>query len=105
LPTPPSATQSYPPSLHDALPICPYLARLEPPQQLLEAFHVHRVLEAILYGLFHERMVGNIAVAGAQVFRTGELVREHHRQQILGDRKSTRLNSSHVKISYAVYCL
>src|SRR5690606_41586940 len=24
---------------------------------------------------------------------------------ILGDRKSTRLNSSHVKISYAVFCL
>src|SRR5690606_39628745 len=25
--------------------------------------------------------------------------------QIRGDRKSTRLNSSHVKISYAVFCL
>src|SRR5690606_41794275 len=25
--------------------------------------------------------------------------------QYLGDRKSTRLNSSHVKISYAVFCL
>src|SRR5690606_39682396 len=25
--------------------------------------------------------------------------------QALGDRKSTRLNSSHVKISYAVFCL
>src|SRR5690606_42005217 len=24
---------------------------------------------------------------------------------VLGDRKSTRLNSSHVKISYAVFCL
>src|SRR5690606_40216826 len=24
---------------------------------------------------------------------------------LLGDRKSTRLNSSHVKISYAVFCL
>src|SRR5690606_23259075 len=27
------------------------------------------------------------------------------RQAFLGDRKSTRLNSSHVKISYAVFCL
>src|SRR5690606_40554187 len=27
------------------------------------------------------------------------------RRMILGDRKSTRLNSSHVKISYAVFCL
>src|SRR5690606_40119046 len=25
--------------------------------------------------------------------------------KLLGDRKSTRLNSSHVKISYAVFCL
>src|SRR5215475_16147662 len=28
-----------------------------------------------------------------------------HRQHVPGDRKSTRLNSSHVKISYAVFCL
>src|SRR3989442_8284602 len=27
---------------------------------------------------------------------------DHHR---IGDRKSTRLNSSHVRISYAVFCL
>src|SRR5690606_40530588 len=27
------------------------------------------------------------------------------RELIIGDRKSTRLNSSHVKISYAVFCL
>src|SRR5690554_7699342 len=26
-------------------------------------------------------------------------------QQVCGDRKSTRLNSSHVRISYAVFCL
>src|SRR5215469_8225938 len=29
----------------------------------------------------------------------------HDRQRLLGDRKSTRLNSSHVEISYAVFCL
>src|SRR5690606_41073518 len=29
----------------------------------------------------------------------------HGRTDDLGDRKSTRLNSSHVKISYAVFCL
>src|SRR5215217_7852461 len=27
------------------------------------------------------------------------------RQKLLGDRKSTRLNSSHANISYAVFCL
>src|SRR5207302_2448706 len=34
------------------------------------------------------------------------VVREAERKnQFAGDRKSTRLNSSHVKISYAVFCL
>src|SRR5690606_41923940 len=32
-------------------------------------------------------------------------VRGRLRKGIRGDRKSTRLNSSHVKISYAVFCL
>src|SRR5699024_11284699 len=31
--------------------------------------------------------------------------REHQRQLPAQDRKSTRLNSSHVSISYAVFCL
>src|SRR3712207_8814772 len=30
---------------------------------------------------------------------------EPDREQLLGDRKSTRLNSSHANISYAVFCL
>src|SRR5690606_41153710 len=30
---------------------------------------------------------------------------QRQRQHPTGDRKSTRLNSSHVKISYAVFCL
>src|SRR5438874_6763056 len=29
----------------------------------------------------------------------------HHRERDQRDRKSTRLNSSHVEISYAVFCL
>src|SRR5690606_40313202 len=29
----------------------------------------------------------------------------HQARQVVTDRKSTRLNSSHVKISYAVFCL
>src|SRR5690606_41052953 len=36
--------------------------------------------------------------------RVRRLVRARRRQRI-EDRKSTRLNSSHVKISYAVFCL
>src|SRR5436309_9253599 len=45
--------------------------------------------------------------------RPGGVLLEHHRKHMAGergigihlDRKSTRLNSSHVKISYAVFCL
>src|SRR5690606_42079983 len=33
------------------------------------------------------------------------LVNVYNESFIAGDRKSTRLNSSHVKISYAVFCL
>src|SRR5690625_5846543 len=35
----------------------------------------------------------------------GLFVHSQHVQQIIRDRKSTRLNSSHVAISYAVFCL
>src|SRR5437868_11422223 len=31
--------------------------------------------------------------------------RQRHQASLSGDRKSTRLNSSHVSISYAVFCL
>src|SRR5690606_40574959 len=41
---------------------------------------------------------GGVSLAGAEDrFRTFA--------EVSGDRKSTRLNSSHVKISYAVFCL
>src|SRR5690606_40248302 len=53
--------------------------------------------------------VGELFLRGAQVL---ELLAEHigsSHHDIVGllrqDRKSTRLNSSHVKISYAVFCL
>src|SRR5690606_40095096 len=32
-------------------------------------------------------------------------IKDLHKWERAGDRKSTRLNSSHVKISYAVFCL
>src|SRR5690606_41394706 len=35
----------------------------------------------------------------------GRQRQRHHLQRQREDRKSTRLNSSHVKISYAVFCL
>src|SRR5439155_14402052 len=52
-------------------------------------------------GVHHPEMVRSgvtiDASAGASRYRPGEIVKR--------DRKSTRLNSSHVAISYAVFCL
>src|SRR5690606_25791541 len=43
--------------------------------------------------------------AGLLHFLLGRYVVGHFHASAPGDRKSTRLNSSHVKISYAVFCL
>src|SRR5436309_9218520 len=54
------------------------------------------------------RSDGGAVVHGASERRLafGELVAEAAKLPVPGeDRKSTRLNSSHVKISYAVFCL
>src|SRR5690554_7749471 len=40
----------------------------------------------------------------AEIARLG-IVMGGHPETFAGDRKSTRLNSSHVRISYAVFCL
>src|SRR2546430_13727147 len=49
-----------------------------------------RLLRALVYGSFNPRR------------RTPRRVDE---STLIGDRKSTRLNSSHSQISYAVFCL
>src|SRR5690606_40342918 len=80
------------------------------------AFHVHRTafhtvdravvddsfeVKALHYWIVLLSMVipGSKTQAACRSFRTACLPRSGHRFQ---DRKSTRLNSSHVKISYAV---
>src|SRR2546426_3931886 len=40
-----------------------------------------------------------------EILRVHPVSRVHHEDADLGDRKSTRLNSSHLVISYAVFCL
>src|SRR5690554_1582049 len=51
-----------------------------------------------------QKLAGRINAEGELVLHVQE-----HRSQVrnkqLADRKSTRLNSSHVRISYAVFCL
>src|SRR5207249_9794515 len=75
--TPPPETYTL--SLHDALPI-------SGPRYPVPADRVHP-------GVFPSR-----------TYRDRHFARAGHRPRH-GDRKSTRLNSSHVSISYAVFCL
>src|SRR5690606_41970574 len=65
-------------SLHDALPIFPSVAS------------IHHAAQGVV--LLHEVMEQ----------RRADMPQHQQQEQ---DRKSTRLNSSHVKISYAVFCL
>src|SRR5207253_10037213 len=46
-----------------------------------------------------------ISDAEERLDREDELLAADHDAPVRGDRKSTRLNSSHVAISYAVFCL
>src|SRR5207302_11207414 len=92
-------------SLHDALPILPKTT-------LGEGSEISRLFRGC-----DRRHLDGIAVQGATDFRVraGQLVETGERSFVAGvqevelvadhqDRKSTRLNSSHVKISYAVFC-
>src|SRR3989475_4706801 len=81
-----ATTEIYTLSLHDALPICVPLVH-QAMQHLEEQADVLEV-EA------RRRLVED--VEGAARVALGQLGR---------DRKSTRLNSSHSQISYAVFCL
>src|SRR2546430_6441212 len=78
-----ATTEIYTLSLHDALPICGL-----------------RRTPACLLSPRTRREGERAALLGISVRR-----REHQRRDHAGDRKSTRLNSSHSQISYAVFCL
>src|SRR3712207_7205141 len=79
-----ATTEIYTLSLHDALPIC----RLQSREPALEL-----------------RARGDEEDDDAGARLRAELRRERRRGVVLVDRKSTRLNSSHANISYAVFCL
>src|SRR5690349_23318211 len=80
----PAPTAIYTLSLHDALPICP-----------VERGHVKSIVVREPVKLL-ARFIQQQAIFSRR--STGQL-------RHLRDRKSTRLNSSHVEISYAVFCL
>src|SRR3712207_8668421 len=82
-----ATTEIYTLSLHDALPIwlpARVDPRLGPGGGLLDA----QLGDAVVDGLRHAAVLGDLLDV-----RPG------------ADRKSTRLNSSHANISYAVFCL
>src|SRR5207245_11783614 len=95
----PSTPHIYTLSLHDALPICCAISNTV---QVL----IPGTGDAVFYpnpGLFGPQL-GDVFVTGSQgksLYRGATLgVRKRFR-----DRKSTRLNSSHGSMSYAVFCL
>src|SRR3712207_8714634 len=77
-----ATTEIYTLSLHDALPICVPLDRI-----------------AQLTAELEQRREGEIDDLDAVLIRL--LLQDY----TVADRKSTRLNSSHANISYAVFCL
>src|SRR3989442_11645501 len=69
-------------------------------------FRSTRMRGAVPDDVAGERLERLIAVVrGVARRRNVGLVGTAHEVLVEGDRKSTRLNSSHVRISYAVFCL
>src|SRR3712207_8519715 len=56
--------------------------------------------EALIGGFFVGRLIGTIRLPGEGYGSAAEIF-----DRVEKDRKSTRLNSSHANISYAVFCL
>src|SRR5438045_8319660 len=86
----------YPLSLHDALPI----SELEP--SVLARWLAARLLTE---RELHDRSLGHGSGRRAHHWNGAEGHAADHERRGRGDRKSTRLNSSHLGISYAVFCL
>src|SRR5690606_41332880 len=98
LSSPPPPTATYTLSLHDALPI--YQRVLLPGDGRLQR-------QTAVHGYGVVPQARQVEVSGP-LEHVGEEVGRPHGGALdppEQDRKSTRLNSSHVKISYAVFCL
>src|SRR2546427_1861075 len=85
-----ATTEIYTLSLHDALPI------------------LHQALVAAAFGIVQRHADGGhhqLAQQGRHVDHAGARGQVRKGRGVDVDRKSTRLNSSHSQISYAVFCL
>src|SRR5699024_12497858 len=85
-----ASTTIYTLSLHDALPICKATLR-----------KYNGVIGFVGYGSIQCILLGRRSRYRILLQRIGR----KPLSPLQGDRKSTRLNSSHVSISYAVFCL
>src|SRR5690606_41331900 len=101
-PSAPTATSAL--TLPDALPICQQQRERTRTfgQPLERGTQVQRRRAGGGFGARTHRLLGVTQVWGAHLSRKP---RPGVSTPDLRDRKSTRLNSSHVKISYAVFCL
>src|SRR5690606_41180843 len=92
-------------SLHDALPILHALVRPVPDVHVGLRLRVGAALPLDLLALLLH--AGEHARAVPAPLQAAQLAQHHplREARVRADRKSTRLNSSHVKISYAVFCL
>src|SRR5690606_40190787 len=82
--------------LHDALPIFLMVVHLTSPDGKYDTLYLRNYLRLHV----KDRLASIPGVGDAQAFGGGD-----YAMRLWLDRKSTRLNSSHVKISYAVFCL
>src|SRR5690606_41259430 len=100
-----ATTALYPLSLHDALPISDEVAISAAEIEsgggiILKKAHVDGETRFVA-----SRIDGDLDCTDAVLKNPGATALDMSRMEIKGDRKSTRLNSSHVKISYAVFCV
>src|SRR5699024_12129048 len=92
---PPPTTAFYPISLHDALPIC-LCNTFEPISVTPEVANYSEAVVVHMNQLMASHGNHCVPLWHSYTYRAYSSFR---------DRKSTRLNSSHVSISYAVFCL
>src|SRR5205814_9735181 len=96
---PPATTEIYTLSLHDALPIYQRRARRGKESRRQHRSELFGVV-ALMQPNAMPAEVGRTIVSGSRPRRPTAAALPD-----LSDRKSTRLNSSHLGISYAVFCL
>src|SRR5690606_40396258 len=94
-------SQLYTLSLHDALPISLRDLVLEPAPLIVGIIELAECIGELVTEHEELESLGEARVVAVRLGQRRERAREVEHE----DRKSTRLNSSHVKISYAVFCL